>query len=124
MGRGIPVFAVRFGQDPYGFIGRFQAFSSDGKSPTDLAKELFEVYRNHKQTERRMAEVMVTRFVESESFAAAKKRIAYLEQLNIWDRSFSKLLESSIDSNTQILGAWGVPDRVKELVKTWAGRST
>ena len=31
MGRGLPVFAVRFGQDPYGFIGRFQAFSGTGK---------------------------------------------------------------------------------------------
>ena len=32
MGRGVPVFSVRFGQDPYGFIGRFQAFQGEGKS--------------------------------------------------------------------------------------------
>jgi hypothetical protein len=27
MGRGVAVFSVRFGQDPYGFIGRFQGFN-------------------------------------------------------------------------------------------------
>ena len=43
MGRGIPVFSVRLGQVPYGFIGRFQAFNGNGKSQKDLATELFEV---------------------------------------------------------------------------------
>ena len=37
MGRGLPVFAIRFGQDPYGFIGRFQGFVGGGKTPEVLA---------------------------------------------------------------------------------------
>ena len=31
MGRGVPVFAVRFGETPYGFIGRFQALNGRNK---------------------------------------------------------------------------------------------
>jgi TIR domain len=40
MGHGVPAFAVRFGQDPYGFIGRFQAFNGNGKDAATLAQEL------------------------------------------------------------------------------------
>lgn len=53
MGRGLPVYSVRFGQDPYGFIGRFQAFTAKGKNPLALAQELFESFRKNKQTHSR-----------------------------------------------------------------------
>ena len=35
MGRALPVFTVRLGQDPYGFMGRFQAFNGHGKANKD-----------------------------------------------------------------------------------------
>lgn len=120
MGRGVPVFSVRFGQDPYGFIGRFQAFAGDDELASELAQELFAAYRKHKQTQRRMAEALVARFVESESFASAKLGVGYLEELEYWDRSFSKRLESAAESNSQIGGAWGVPERVNALIKKWS----
>ncbi len=42
MGRGLPVFSIRFDQDPYGFIGRFQAFNGNGKTVENLAREIFD----------------------------------------------------------------------------------
>jgi hypothetical protein len=119
MGRSIPVFSVRFSQDPYGFIGRFQAFNGAEKSAATLAKELFDAYRNHKQTKERMAEVLIRRFEESESFAQAKNRIGLLEQLDVWDTSFSQRLEAAVQNNNQISGSWGVPEKVAALVKKW-----
>lgn len=120
MGRGLPVFAVRFGQDPYGFIGRFQAFTGAGKSPEALARELFDAYRKNKQTQRRMAEVLVSLFEDSGSFADAKARIGYLEQLEVWDTSFVPRLEATVKANSQVCGSWGVPERVEKLTKKWA----
>jgi hypothetical protein len=120
MGRGVPVFSVGFGQDPYGFLGRFQAFKGDTDLAPELALDLFTAYRKHKQTRRRMAEVVVTRFIESESFAAAKLRMGWLEELDFWEKSFSKRLESAAESNSQIANAWRVPERVNALIKKWA----
>jgi hypothetical protein len=120
MGRGVPVFSVRFGQDPYGFIGRFQAFAGNEELHSKLALDLFTAYCKHKQTQRRMAEVLVARFIESESFAIAKQRVGYLEELEIWDRSFSKRIEAAADTNSQIASAWDVPERVSALTKKWA----
>jgi hypothetical protein len=124
MGRGLPVFAGRFGQDPYGFIGRFQAFTSGRKTPGELAQELFDAYRKNKQTQKRMAEVLVTLFEDSNSFASAKRRIGYLEELEVWDTSFVPRTKAAVKSNSQVSGSWDVPGRVQKLVKKWAAKST
>ena len=117
MGRGLPVFAVRFGQDPYGFIGRFQAFAGTGKSADTLALELFEAYRKNKQTQQRMAECIVNLFEDSGSYAESKARIGYLEDLEYWRDDFTTRVTGAAESNPQISGSWGVPARVTKLVK-------
>lgn len=119
MGRGVPVFSIRFGEDPYGFIGRFQAFNGNGKTSQVLVEELFEVYVKHKQTHGRMSDVLVGLFEESNSFAEAKTRIGYLESLDTWDPSFSKRIRIAVESNSQVSGSWGVPERVEALIKKW-----
>lgn len=73
MGRGVPAFAVKFGQDPYGFIGRFQAFNGNGKTTGELAREMFDAFRKNKQTQRRMGEVLVRLFEESGSFRPGER---------------------------------------------------
>lgn len=120
MGRGVPVYSVRFGQDPYGFIGRFQAFNGNGKVAVSLSRELFDAYRKNKQTQRRMGGILVTLFEQSGSFAEAKARIGYLEELELWEPSFSTRIRSASSGNSQILDSWGVPERVAALVKKWA----
>lgn len=120
MGRGLPVFAVRFGHDPYGFIGRFQAFTGHGRQPPTLARELFDAYRKNKQSRSRMAEVLITLFEESRSFAEAKARVGYLEDLSIWKPGFTPRIEAAIEANSQISGSWSVPERVAAIAAKWA----
>lgn len=119
MGRGVPTFAVRLGETPYGFIGRFQAFNGNGKSAKEVANELFDCYRRNKQTQRKMSGVLVSLFESSGSFATAKERIGFLEELTVWDSSFSARIHAATQSNSQITHSWGVPLRVEMLVKKW-----
>jgi hypothetical protein len=67
-----------------------------------------------------MSEVMVGLFEESNSFAEAKARIGYLEQLDFWDPSFSTRIRSAAVDNSQVEGSWTVPARVELLIKKWA----
>lgn len=117
MGRGLPVFAVRFGQDPYGFIGRFQGFAGHDKAAVLIARELFDAYRKNKQTQKRMGEVLVTLFEESISFAGAKSRVGFLEELDSWDSAFTPRILAAVQANGQISGSWGVAERVLALAK-------
>lgn len=122
MGRGVPVFSVRFGLDPYGFIGRFQAFGGTNKPAKVIARELFDAYRANKQTEGIMAEALVLLFEESSDFASAKDRIGHLEELKVWKTAFSSRLLAAEKRNSQISAAWGVPERITALVEKWKGK--
>jgi nucleoside 2-deoxyribosyltransferase len=124
MGRAVPVFSVRFGENPYGFIGRFQAFDGNHSEPADLAYELFEAYRKNKQTKGKMGQVLVDLFEKSGTFAEAKARIGYLEELDVWDSSFPTRISSASERNSQIADSWGVPERVERLLKKWSGKSS
>lgn len=124
MGRGLPVFAVRFNQDPYGFIGRFQGFVGGGKTPDALARELFDAYRKNKHSQKRMGEVLLNLFEDSSSFITAKVRIGYLEEFEVWDPSFVPRLKAATEANSQIYGSWDVPQKVKALVKKWVAVRT
>jgi hypothetical protein len=119
MGRGVPIFSVGLGQAPYGFIGKFQAFNGVLKTTSDLAREMFDALRKHKQTRHKMADVLVRLFEKSPNFDAAKVRIGYLEDLNLWKSSFSRRIKDAAESNSQISQAWGVPDRITSLVEKW-----
>ena len=89
MGRGVPVFGVRIGNDPYGFIGRFQAFNGLGKTCEVLGRELYLACQKNKQTQSSLANALVSLFAESESFAIAKDRIGMLEEMETWEPSFA-----------------------------------
>jgi TIR domain len=116
MGRGIPIFAVRLGQDPYGFIGRFQAFNGAGKT---LADDLFSAYRRHKQTHAMMPEVLVSLLENSKSFDQARTRTGFLEELESWKPSFTSRLRAAVKNNNQVSGSWGVQDRLEALITKW-----
>jgi hypothetical protein len=119
MGRRVPAFAVRFGETPYGFIARFQAFNGNGKIASVLAREIFDSFRKSKQTQRRIGDVLVALFEQSGSFAQAKERIGFLEELEVWAPSFSARIRASAEVNSQISSSWGVPSRVEKLAKKW-----
>ena len=68
IGRRVPTFPVRFNQDPYGFIARYQAFIGKDKSASELARELFDAFRKNKQTQNRMCDAVVALFERSGSY--------------------------------------------------------
>jgi hypothetical protein len=102
MGREVPVFTVRCGQDPYGFIGRFQAFNGNSKKAPVLAKELFDALRKGESTSIRISEAVIGAFIGSTSYKEAKERMGYVEVLGVWDPTFAGRLEAAVKKNPQI----------------------
>jgi hypothetical protein len=117
MGRSMPAFSVTLGETPYGFIGKTQAFNGIGKAAIVLAREIFDALRKNKQTQDKMAEIVVTLFENSGSFDTAKTRMTYLEELTVWKPGFAKRIKDAAENNTQISSAWSVPERVTTLLK-------
>src|SRR2546426_742584 len=106
MGRGVLPVALRCGQDPYGFIGRFQAMQGHGKEAATVARELFAVLRSHRQTRQRMAESLVTRLEHSDTFAGAKASMDLLDDVQYWDAALTSRVRTAVRSNGQVRDAW------------------
>jgi hypothetical protein len=119
MGRGLPVFTVRCGEDPYGFIGKFQAFNGNNKDISVLTSEIFDALRKNKQTKKRMSAALVDGFVESNSYRDAIDRAGRLQGLTVWDASYAPRLRLAVKRNRQVTEAIGVPDKVDRLIKKW-----
>jgi hypothetical protein len=66
-----------------------------------------------------MAGIVVSLFEGSNSFARARSRMGYLEELETWDPSFSTRLQAALKNNSQVADAYGVPARVTALIKKW-----
>jgi len=116
MGRGMLILTVRFKQDPHGFIGRFQALNGSRKEMKTLGKEIFDILIKNKQTRQRIAEALVARLEQSDTFAEAKTNIGLLEEVAYWDASLSDRCLAAIESNGQVSASFRVPERIKRLI--------
>jgi hypothetical protein len=66
-----------------------------------------------------MAEVLVSLFVESHSFKEARTYLGHLEELTVWEPTFSRRLRKATKENDQIYNSFGVPERVTRLIAKW-----
>lgn len=119
LGRGIPVFTIRWGADPHGFVSRFQGFPGKGKTPDEVAAAIFSATLAHKLLQKRVADMLVTMFVESPNWEASKRRIGHLQKLDHWEPSYSKRIAKAAVENYEISQSFGVPEKVKALVAKW-----
>lgn len=119
MGRGVLIIAISAEQDPYGFIGRFQALNGTGKDTGELARHIFDILRKNKQTRRRISEVLVSRLEQSGSYADAKEDMSLIEEVAYWDDSLSDRCKAAVKSNSQVRDAFGVPERIKHHINKW-----
>ena len=66
-----------------------------------------------------MANVAVSMFGESNTFAEAKSKMSLLEELEVWDPAFPARLHSALKHNSQLSDAFAVPERIEGLIKKW-----
>jgi hypothetical protein len=117
MGRDVLILSLRYGQDPYGFIGKYQGYPiSEKKMYTDIAKDIVSILAKNDTTSLRIAEVLVQRLELSGTFESSKSTMTMLEECAQLDSDLLERLENVLTENSQVGGAWGVPDRIRALM--------
>jgi len=114
LGRDLLIIPVRMGQDPYGFIGKFQAIPFS--DTIQLATTIFDSLLKNKKTIKKMSQSIIYRFATSDSFLSAKKNILLVEKIETWDKQLIDSLESARQNNYQISSSFGVPERVNRII--------
>jgi hypothetical protein len=116
IGRGVPIVAVRLGRDPYGFIGKFQAFSGGERKSDEIAVELMRAFLGNERLNQRMASALVLRFEHAKDFAHAKKLMEYIEELKSLSPDLIDRLEQAPKNNMQIRESYGVASRLASKI--------
>ena len=119
MGRGLLAVAVRMGEEPYGFLGRLQAFQGEGKPTKALAREMCEAFMRNKQTRKSMTYAVLNLFEQSSSFDEAKRAMGVLEGTAYWEPQFEERIKRAVKENGQIVHSFGVPERAHALIRKW-----
>lgn len=119
MGRGVLVVTVRLGQDPYGFIGRFQAVAGLGKNANALALELAETFIKHSRTGPRFTAALVFRLEYAREYRETRAVVSLLSRTQWGTRELAARCLQAIDSNDQVRDAWGMVDQIRAMVQRW-----
>jgi len=115
MGRGVLIVSLRHGQDPYGFIGKFQGYAFGGKTVQKIAKDLVEILAKHDTTSIRMAQVLAGCLEQSGSWESTRRTMKLLEQCSRMGDDSLERLQKAQDENFQVRDA-GVADQIAALI--------
>jgi len=116
LGRGLSVVPIRADNDPYGLMGKLQAIPWDGEGFDDVAEPIFMCLNSKNQTAQLVASGAVQAFLDSGSFAMAKKRMGIVERLTAITPELRQRLSEATATNSQIAGSFGVPARLSRLL--------
>lgn len=117
IGRKLPIIAVRQGLDPYGFIGKYQAVQGIGKTPAQLANEIFELFLPNPIVGPKITNALVQQLSDSYSFARSKELIGYIKQSNYLNSKHVAAMKEAVKNNSQVNGSWGVPGQIETLAE-------
>ncbi|MEX2157194.1 MAG: toll/interleukin-1 receptor domain-containing protein [Gemmatimonadales bacterium] len=116
LGQGKLVIPVRVDVNPYGFLAKHQALVARQGELGVLAPTIVELLLRHDSTAISMTHAIVRAFADSWNFAMAKTLISFIESLPTLSAEHAKLLAGAIKENDQVRYAWGVPDRVRQVL--------
>lgn len=115
LGRDLLIIPVRMGQDPYGFIGKFQAITVTDLSV--LAENIFDSLLKNKKTSKKIAYAVMHKFENSDSFEEARVNINLVDRIEYWDKKLIQKLKSAGKNNSQISHSFGVPAKIDSMVR-------
>ncbi len=121
IGRSVPILSIRFGLDPYGFIGKYQGLQGSGKGFKQISKEILQVLLYNEGSQQKMAHGLVYSFVESESYAESKEKIGLIGEAPYLSAELLQLIENSISENSQVKRSYGVPESIRALKMKFMG---
>jgi hypothetical protein len=103
------IVPIRFGETPYGFIGKIQALTVAAKQPwSEVARSIFDLLVKHPDSRADMAQAIIRRFAQSESFEAVRSNVGYLRMIppEAWTDQMRDKALSAHEANGQIEQAY------------------
>ena len=105
-GRGKFILSVRLGEDPQGFVGKFQALRSKGKNVDALCSQISAHLLNHAKTQEKMIASYFSAIRNTASFAESEKWAELLSSIKNVNESQANVLMNAYNDNPQAYGCF------------------
>jgi hypothetical protein len=103
------IVPIRFNQDPYGFIGKYQGMKVvDGDKFSDIARTIFDKLVTHPSSCVDMAGVLVRRYADSGSFDEVRSNFQALRKIPVaaWTDELKRVAVEAEMGNGQVKNAF------------------
>lgn len=129
MARSVLIVPMMAGLMPYGFVGKYQAMNVLGLQPSEIAGALVDILSASALTAARMAPSVITTFIRSGSYNAARTNLQRLQHVvpSAWNPELAALVRTALVENSQLRDGttpiatppgWAtVPDVVESMLK-------
>ena len=104
-GRGKFILSVRVGEDPQGFVGKFQALRSK-KNVDELCSQITAHLLNHSKTQEKMIASYFSAIRNTASFAESEKWAELLSSIKNVNESQANVLMNAYNDNLQAYGCF------------------
>jgi nucleoside 2-deoxyribosyltransferase len=113
-GRGIPVYGVRMGLDPYGFMGERQGITvrDEGELGT-IATLIFNALKRREENKVKMLKGLICELSTSHNFYRSNELAELISDLNYWDPSLNEFFLNAFNENNQVSGATSVTNLLR-----------
>lgn len=119
IGRRVPIIPIKLGIDPYGFIGKYQALNASKMSPSDLALNVIELFASKPQIASKISRSLVGKLKRSPNWAKSKLLMDLIERCQQFTPEVLAELTNALEKNDQVSSAWGVPERIKQIISQY-----
>ena len=99
IGRNVLIIPIRKNLDPYGFIGKYQGFQTNGKNIGEVAKGIFKIIATNEKTKTKYINNLVELILLSNSADQGIERIKALEKIPNLSKEKIEYLEEKIPEN-------------------------
>jgi len=122
VGRHIPVIPVKIGNDPYGFIGKYQALSGVWTDISKIAKDIFRIIVKHPATKEKIKRAAINAFKNSSSYDNSKFLVTdVLPHLKKIEESYIEEIILAFNENGQIYDSFSAQYKLPNLLYQWTG---
>lgn len=110
LGRGVPVFPVRLGSDPYGFAGKIQGISGTLAQPAALAMTIVDTLLRNQQSHSEMRRSIAAALAGSSSYVMTHALRKFIKKINDFTDTEKDLMRNACSQNPNVVGAhYAVP---------------
>ena len=107
--------------DPYGFIGKYQAVEGMGKDRRALASELYDILMLSPTIGPKITSAQVKLLSESLTFDESRRIIHLIEKSAYLTTKHVASMQESIEKNGQVSSSWVVPEKIHAIAKKVTG---